>query len=594
MTVYRDSLRFPLDNNGYCIGNQFLERLQTKKNDKLALYLKEVVAAQTDFESREVYFAYIKIVCKIGPANPELCQKVLFSFRKVFGFAVEQFDQDIFLRGGEPGCRLGIYFSKELLSKTFGYFRDLFSQFPDQKKITIGLSLNALGSLRSYVYAEKVATFEIGVLDELYRFADKICDEQFLVAVRAQIARCFIDDSSDSPIDPEKYEIDSRQYAGQFFDMHDIYYTVRSNGAYEIGLKDFATHFLDKTSPVHLFVVQALDRLVVDMSDFSPLRMVPKVFRKAITELRPEITSRYASNFEGLLGYFPVACIEGYSEEVLEGALDEYPKNDFLTLLTATKYYENKNLDEACELIDELLTRNPKCSGAHLIKAKIAYDQERYDDAHESVEEAVCLNPNSYECIVMRARLLAIKKKFELANETLDVALALNPKCSYALQLKANSYLNLMECEKAVAICKLGIRFAPNSKRLYMIFGEALIGLKKYKPAIRQLQKVIDFDSEYDMAYTFLGKACMELQDYDTAEKHFRKALSIQKQDEFVNEVTLEIFAQMLMRKGEYVEAKELIEKLYNHNQLNEYAQKMRKTFEEGDLIKGFSELTLQ
>src|SRR6056297_4341356 len=76
------------------------------------------------------------------------------------------------------------------------------------------------------------------------------------------------------------------------------------------------------------------------------------------------------------------------AEEALQKGLDKYPENNYLKVSLANFFYDQKNIDKAMELTDEILDKNPDYLRALSLKGKIYFTKREYKKAKKFYEKA--------------------------------------------------------------------------------------------------------------------------------------------------------------------------------------------------------------
>ncbi len=136
----------------------------------------------------------------------------------------------------------------------------------------------------------------------------------------------------------------------------------------------------------------------------------------------------------------------GKAIDAYQKALTFKSENHSARIGLAESYRQNKQFNEALELLRELRISNPKDTESIGMMARLYINLEMYDDADELLKEAVTLKPMEAVFHKMRAEIYLGKGLYEDAMHSAKKALQLNP--SQEIEADAREIVAELESEE--------------------------------------------------------------------------------------------------------------------------------------------------
>ena len=166
-------------------------------------------------------------------------------------------------------------------------------------------------------------------------------------------------------------------------------------------------------------------------------------------------------------------------------------------LSNALNFLQNGNLDEAKNLIEEVLKNEKNNSQALNLYAFVLYYQNNFNAALEQWQKAIKINPNYIE----------------------------------AYNGRGNAYKNLKKFEEAVQSFKKAIQIEPRYFEAQINLGSVLIKLERFEDAIKNFDKVIDVNNMASQAFHGKAYSLMKLKKYKEAIYNFNQSIKINPND---------------------------------------------------------------
>jgi len=268
------------------------------------------------------------------------------------------------------------------------------------------------------------------------------------------------------------------------------------------------------------------------------------------------------------------------AEELLKKGLDKYPENNYLIVSFADLFYEQKNLDKAMELIDEILDKNPDYLRALSLKGKIYFTKREYKKAKKFYEKAYQNKENEYtafQLIRVLNKLEEYKRALKISSKWLDKAddksyfkkiaasiyenlsknkkalslykdyLAENPEDNFAYKEMIKLKLRDKETKKVVEKLKEILKDEGNNKNphLHILLAEKLEDLKKDKEAVREYKKALELDPHNKLALKELGFSLYKAGDYKKALPYLKEEFRSDPGDYYTRSVLMNIFKEL-------------------------------------------------
>ncbi len=216
--------------------------------------------------------------------------------------------------------------------------------------------------------------------------------------------------------------------------------------------------------------------------------------------------------------------------------------------ISAVRYHEKTQFQEAEEIYTQLLRLNPAHTDSLHMLGVLKHQTSRFDEAQDLITKAVALNPGKAEYRYSLGNLFTDTGRIDEAISAYQQAITLKPdhaeshsKLGVALYSKGGKADALLSIKRAIEI-------NPDSVDANFDMGTTLYKMQRYEEAIAFLQEAVRIKPDFPQAHYNLGTALKNNLKYTDAIKHLQKALQLMPD----NADTLNNLGLTLMDIGEY------------------------------------------
>jgi tetratricopeptide (TPR) repeat protein len=193
---------------------------------------------------------------------------------------------------------------------------------------------------------------------------------------------------------------------------------------------------------------------------------------------------------------------------------------------TAGKLVNNGKLDQAENLVRQVLQARPNLADAHNILGVILHRRGKTQDGVASVRRAIKLNntaPNFFANLGEMERCLG---HLDVAVAALTRAVKLNPKSAQAMNNLGIVCYDRREFAKAEQHYRRAIALDDNYAEAHNNLGNALRALGRHDDAIREYERAIEIRENYPEAYNNMGTVFRDQQKLEQADASYRRAIA--------------------------------------------------------------------
>jgi TolB-like protein/Tfp pilus assembly protein PilF len=199
---------------------------------------------------------------------------------------------------------------------------------------------------------------------------------------------------------------------------------------------------------------------------------------------------------------------------LLNNSLNKIGKNEFLLVALATAYFQyvnagidpdEKHLDKALELIDEVLTINPYSPKAYNIKSWVHEHKGEIKESFISLKRAIELDPHDSDALIMMAFLYILIGKTDEARSPAKHAIDIDPL--HPLAYTGEWFVNFSEgrFDKVLETCFKMYSLDKDNLLSAWAYGQALVCNNKVEEATKLLDlTVTKYPNE---TWSLMGKA---------------------------------------------------------------------------------------
>ena len=183
--------------------------------------------------------------------------------------------------------------------------------------------------------------------------------------------------------------------------------------------------------------------------------------------------------------------------QVYKEALKIFPESIYYNLELIDLLIDNKEYDNAIEIINNIKKKCSNCPAIYNSLARIYFRLKNYAKALESINEYLKLDFNNAESHYFKGLILNNLEEYSQAKEAIYTAIKLNPTSAKYYSQMATSYCGLKEYENAILYSKEAIEIDQNEinykKQAYEI--SCLIGNKEqiqlFKKQLERTEKIL-------------------------------------------------------------------------------------------------------
>ncbi|MEI0530780.1 tetratricopeptide repeat protein [Brachyspira pilosicoli] len=201
--------------------------------------------------------------------------------------------------------------------------------------------------------------------------------------------------------------------------------------------------------------------------------------------------------------------------------MTEELKNKILNLI------EEKHIEEAIKLCDEIIEKDDKDEDAYFLKASCYFELEDYNAAIENYNKVTEINPNNEKAYFNRGLSKAYLQIYKESLKDFNKTIELNPNNKSAYFNRGLSKSNLRMYKEAINDFNKAVELDPNDNNAYFNRGLSKSNLRMYKEAIDDYNRVIELNSNNEMAYISRGFAKSNLRMYKEAIDDYNRVIEL-------------------------------------------------------------------
>ena len=148
--------------------------------------------------------------------------------------------------------------------------------------------------------------------------------------------------------------------------------------------------------------------------------------------------------------------------EIYKKALEVYPESIYYTLELIDLYIDEKDYNQALELISQFQNNNINCLSVFNSLARIYYRLDEKEKALENIEKYLNSDKNNAESFYFKGLILNDLKEYKNAALSIYEAIKLNPTCAKYYNQMAKSYYGLGNFNDALLYSKEAIELDNN------------------------------------------------------------------------------------------------------------------------------------
>ena len=179
--------------------------------------------------------------------------------------------------------------------------------------------------------------------------------------------------------------------------------------------------------------------------------------------------------------------------------------------------YNNKQIDELIEIIENLKTLYPNNEKILLWRAKAYLLGQNKNEAIKSLDKILKINPLNTEAILLKIKLYEADMKYNKAANLYLKLYNIEPYKIYWLYLATINFNNAYKFNQALEAIQQYLKYDSLFDKAFYQAGIAANNLKKYNLSIKYLTKAIELSNGFSEPYYERSCAYYELGQYENA-----------------------------------------------------------------------------
>jgi tetratricopeptide (TPR) repeat protein len=173
----------------------------------------------------------------------------------------------------------------------------------------------------------------------------------------------------------------------------------------------------------------------------------------------------------------------------------------------ALRMIREGQLDEADELLTDIVQKRPESDEAHLTLAKLHIRRNRMDDAEKQLREAIRLNPGQIEAHFLLGGVHMVRQEYPAAEQCYRRAIELRPAYAAAHFALGECYRKRNMNQAAMSAFRDTIRCRPDHVGAQVELADLLLHDGKTEEAITHLHNALRIDPKSERARLLLKQA---------------------------------------------------------------------------------------
>jgi tetratricopeptide (TPR) repeat protein len=169
-------------------------------------------------------------------------------------------------------------------------------------------------------------------------------------------------------------------------------------------------------------------------------------------------------------------------------------------------------IDEALELIQQVLHDHPSSDEAHLTLAKVLIRANQHDKAQTALRQAIQLNPRLADAHFLLGGIQMMHKDYPAAEPTYLRTISLKPNHGRAHYLLGDCRLKQGKKELALAAFGDAVRYRPDFAPAQIELGALLLESGQREAALTHLEQAVHLDGASERARKLLAEARSRVQ----------------------------------------------------------------------------------
>ena len=237
--------------------------------------------------------------------------------------------------------------------------------------------------------------------------------------------------------------------------------------------------------------------------------------------------------YEDIILYYLEYAKYAKAKQALEVALSQYPTASALRLLQVEILIYEDNLQQAGEILDDILHEEPYNAEIHVQRANLYSKKNDHIKAIELLKYAASLSEELSDIHSLIAMEYMYMEEYALAKKYFKKCLAKDPEDYFSLQQLLHCFDFLKEDEQAIAFLTEFLDENPYCEVAWHSLGKQYMVQNNLQEALRAFDFAIISDDTFTGAYFEKGKVLELLKNYKQAIENYKITLSLDDPSSF-------------------------------------------------------------
>ena len=231
--------------------------------------------------------------------------------------------------------------------------------------------------------------------------------------------------------------------------------------------------------------------------------------------------------FEEIVEYYVEYGRISKAKRALEIGLSQHPDASSLKLLNAEQLVFEDRLEEASEILNELLVLEPMNAEVHAQQANLYSKMNKHHRAIELLQYALTLTDDASNIYALIAMEYLYVEDYANAKNYFIKCLEQDPQDYTALQQLVFCYEVLGDVQEATSFLNHYLDQNPYCEVAWYYLGRLYLAIGDYKNALRYLNFAIISDDTFTGAYFEKARVLEMMEDYEKAIENYKITLTL-------------------------------------------------------------------
>lgn len=237
--------------------------------------------------------------------------------------------------------------------------------------------------------------------------------------------------------------------------------------------------------------------------------------------------------YEDIILYYLENCKFAKAKQAIELALEQHPSVSSLRLLQVEMLIYEDNLQQAGDILDEIIHQEPYNAEVHVQRANLYSKKNNHSKAIELLKYATSLTEEVSDIYSLIAMEYVYMEEYTLAKKYFKKCLDQDPEDYFSLQQLLHCFDFLNENQQAIQFLTAYLDRNPYCEVAWHNLGRQYVMQNNLQEALKAFDYAIISDDTFTGAYFEKGKVLERLKDYRKAIENYKITLSLDDPSSF-------------------------------------------------------------